>query len=122
GGRGSESTAMSSGVGPGVLVEPLTGRECNPSALRPEVLLRLSLYRAHGVVPGDRVFIHFGNRIEFFADLLAIWQLGAAALPLDPTLTAFQIVNLARAAKPRISVWHPTADATDPDDLAARAA
>jgi acyl-CoA synthetase (AMP-forming)/AMP-acid ligase II len=78
----------------------------------------LALYRAHGVAPGDRVFIHFGNRIEFFADLLAIWQLGASAVPLDPTLTAFQIVNLARAAKPRISLWHPTVDATVAHDLA----
>lgn len=65
------------------------------------------------------VFIHYGNRLEFFADLLAIWDLGAAAVPLDPTRTAFQIVNLARAAKPRVSLRHPTADATTAGDLAA---
>jgi len=118
----AESTAMLSGVGPGVLVEPLTGRECNPSALRPEVLLRLSFYRAHGVGPGDRVFVHYGNRIEFFADLLAIWELGASVVPLDPTLTAFQLVNLARVAKPRLSLWHPTLDAAAAGDLAAEGA
>jgi acyl-CoA synthetase (AMP-forming)/AMP-acid ligase II len=115
----AKSVSMSSEAGPGVLLEPLTGRECHPSTLRPEVLLRMSFYRGHGVGRGDRVFIHYGNRLEFFADLLAIWDLGASAVPLDPTLTAFQIVNLARAAKPRISLWHPSVDAATARDLAA---
>ena len=109
---------MSSDVAPGVLIESLTGRECKPSALLLEVSFRMSFYRDHGVGPGDRVFIHYGNRLEFFADLLAIWNLGASAVPLDPTLTAFQVVNLARAAKPRISLWHPTIDTAIASDLA----
>jgi acyl-CoA synthetase (AMP-forming)/AMP-acid ligase II len=29
------------------------------------------------------VFLHYGNRPEFFADLLAIWRLGACAVPID---------------------------------------
>ncbi len=115
----AESIAMSSDVGPGVLLEPLTGRGCSPSGLLPEVLQRMSFYRGQGVGPGDRVFIHYGNCLEFFADLLAIWDLGASAVPLDPTLTAFQIVNLVRAAKPRVSLWHPTVDAATAGDLAA---
>jgi acyl-CoA synthetase (AMP-forming)/AMP-acid ligase II len=81
----AESIAMPSDVGPGVLLEPLNGRGCAPSALLPEVLHRMSFYRGQGVGPGDRVFIHYGNCLEFVADLLAIWDLGASAVPLDPT-------------------------------------
>lgn len=106
-------------VGPGLLREALTGRECSRSTLEPEVFARSLLYRSHGVSGGDRVLIHFGNRLEFFADLLALWGLGASAVPLDPTLTAFQVLNLARTARPRISVWHPNIDATIASDLAA---
>lgn len=51
-------------------------------------------------VAGDRVFLPFGNSLEFFAELLAIWKLGACAVPIDARLTAFEIKTLVAAAQP----------------------
>jgi acyl-CoA synthetase (AMP-forming)/AMP-acid ligase II len=62
-------------------------------------------FAALGLSARDRVFIHYGNAIEFFVDLLAVWQAGACAVPIDARLTPFEVENLARAARPAISVW-----------------
>jgi acyl-CoA synthetase (AMP-forming)/AMP-acid ligase II len=56
--------------------------------------------------------MHDGNTLEFFADLLALWALGACAAPVDPRLTAFEIEALARGIRPRATLWpsRPAAD------------
>jgi len=56
----------------GQLVEPLTGRRWDAPAVTREVSARAARYRRLGLRPGDRVLLHFGNRLEFFAELLAI--------------------------------------------------
>jgi acyl-CoA synthetase (AMP-forming)/AMP-acid ligase II len=56
------------------------------------------------MVRGDRVFIHYGNSLEFFVDLLAVWWLGGCAIPIDARLTPFEIETLARAARPRFGL------------------
>ena len=66
---------------------------------------RAQQYTELGLKPGDRVFLHHGNTLEFFVDLLAIWGLGGCAIPVDGRLTSFEVETLAGAAKPRISVW-----------------
>src|SRR5258705_13551077 len=63
-----------------------------------------------GLARGQRVSLHYGNRPEFFADLLAVWNLGGCAVPVDGRLTAFEVETLARAARPRISVWEQSPD------------
>ena len=45
------------------------------------------------------MLLGYGNRLEFFADLLALWTVGACAIPLDARLTPFEIETLARAAR-----------------------
>ena len=65
------------------------------------------------------MFLPFGNRLEFFAELLAIWRLGGCAVPIDARLTAFEVETLARAAQPRLAVVD---DATDPGLIGALAA
>jgi acyl-CoA synthetase (AMP-forming)/AMP-acid ligase II len=52
------------------------------------------------------VFLHYGNSLEFFVDVLALWQLGACAVPLDPRLTPFEVRTLAASARPRFSIWN----------------
>jgi acyl-CoA synthetase (AMP-forming)/AMP-acid ligase II len=91
---------------PGALSEPLTGRRWAPGEIHQRVRDRAAFYRARGLLPSDRVFLHFGNNLEFFAELLAIWSLGAAAAPIDPRLTDFEVETLAAAAAPRFSAWH----------------
>jgi acyl-CoA synthetase (AMP-forming)/AMP-acid ligase II len=44
------------------------------------------------------------NTLEFFVELLAVWQNGAAAIPADAGLTSFELDQLAAAAEPRLIV------------------
>jgi acyl-CoA synthetase (AMP-forming)/AMP-acid ligase II len=89
----------------GRLVEPLTDRVFEPNELLARSARRMNRFAELGVTRGQRVFLHYGNRAELFADLLAVWRLGACAVPVDGRLTAFEVETLARAARPRISVW-----------------
>ena len=88
----------------GTLTEPLTGRHWACADIHVEVRRRVAAYRDHGLQPGDRVFLGYGNRLELFADLLAVWLLGGCTVPIDARLTPFEIGNLARAARPRLFI------------------
>ena len=94
------------------MVEPLTGKRWESDEVSRRVEDRLSYYRARGVARGDRVLLHFGNCNEFFAELLAIWQAGGCAIPIDTRLSPFEIETLAGWARPRFSAWLGEADAT----------
>ena len=102
----------------GNLAEPISGRRWDRSAITREVGLRVARFQRHGLARGDRVFLPFGNRLEFFAELLAVWQLGACAVPIDARLTPFEVTTLVGAAKPRMAVVD---DATDVAVIAALA-
>jgi len=88
----------------GHLVEALTGRSWDPATVTREVLARSARYERRGLRAGDRVFLHLGNRLEFFAELLAVWRLGGCAVPVDGRLTAFEVERLLAAASPRFAV------------------
>jgi len=88
----------------GQISEPLTGRHWDAPAVTREVSARAARYRRRGLRPGDRVLIHFGNRLEFFAELLAIWRLGGVAVPVDGALTRVELERLATIVAPRFSV------------------
>lgn len=100
----------------GALVEPLTKRRWEPELIATEMGRRIARFQRLGLARGDRVFLTFGNRLEFFAELLAIWRLGACAVPIDARLTAFEVTTLVQAARPRLAVVD---DATDPTVIAA---
>ena len=84
-------------------MEPLTGRSWSPSNILERFASRVAYYTAAGLKRHDRVFLHYGNVLEFFVDLLAIWEMGACAVPVDRRLTAFEVGKLAEATRPRIS-------------------
>lgn len=89
----------------GTLLEPLTGRRLDESQARRQAAGRAAFMARQGLRRGDRVLLHYGNRNEFFVDILALWQLGACPVPVDPRLTAFEIGRIAAAVKPALSVW-----------------
>lgn len=97
---------------PGNLIEPLTGRRWTAGDLHMRVEARIGALAAAGLGRGDRAFIHFGNCHEFFAELLAIWSLGACAVPIDPRFTPFEIETLAAWSKPRTSSWLEAPDSS----------
>ncbi len=95
----------------GALVEPVGGRRWSRADIAREVGLRTARFSRLGLTRGDRVFMPFGNRLEFFAELLAAWRLGACVVPIDARLTAFEVETLAAAAKPRLAVVDDATDA-----------
>jgi acyl-CoA synthetase (AMP-forming)/AMP-acid ligase II len=94
----------------GQLVEPVTGRRWDPPTTTHEVAARSARYERRGLRPGDRVFLHSGNRLEFFAELLAVWRLGGCAVPVDGRLTRVELGQLVDAATPRFSVVDEATD------------
>lgn len=89
----------------GRLAEPFSGRVWAADETLARIGARIAEYERLGLARGDRVFLHYGNTPEFFVDLLAVWHLGACAVPVDGRLTAFEVGTLARSARPRFSVW-----------------
>ncbi len=88
----------------GPVCEPLSGVRWDSETMRAQIGRRRCGFRARGVGKGERVLLGFGNRVEFFADLLALWDIGACAVPIDARLTPFEIEALAVAAKARVFV------------------
>ena len=113
---------MFADLGLGPLSEPLTGRHWDRLAVHARCARRLTFYARRGVARGDRVFLHYGNTPEFFVDLIALWRLGACAVPIDTRLTPFEIDTLAGAAAPRFSLWFGAPDADLAQRLGARGA
>ena len=95
---------MISGSPTGRLIEPLTHREWPAAELEEQVESRVAFYQSRGLCRGDRVILHFGNSLEFFAELLAIWRHGGCAIPVDGRLTPFEVGNLVAVARPRFRV------------------
>jgi acyl-CoA synthetase (AMP-forming)/AMP-acid ligase II len=94
----------------GALIDPLNRRSWNGETVRRQVVHREAHYRRLGIGRSDRVFFHFGNTIEFFVDLVAIWRLGGCVIPIDARLTSFEIETIARTAGPRFSLWNGAPD------------
>ena len=94
----------------GRLVDPLTGRAWDRQVVVDRWCRRAAHYADLGLAHSDRVFLHHGNTLEFFVDLLAIWSLGGSAIPIDPRLSQFEVETLARATAPRYSIWKQTPD------------
>ncbi len=94
----------------GTLTEALSERHWDADTVVGQFLRRAAFYERAGLRRGDRVFICFGNNLEFFADLLALWHLGACVIPIDTRLTTFEMETLARAAAPRFALHLGTTD------------
>lgn len=98
----------------GELTEVGTGRHWPVPEIHAQIETRRQLLAHHGLSRGDKVLIHFGNRLEFFAELIAIWSMGACAIPIDGRLTQFEINKIANASCARFSIVDDeTADTTN---------
>jgi acyl-CoA synthetase (AMP-forming)/AMP-acid ligase II len=87
----------------GALSEPLTGRYWDAGTVINRIASRVTLFRSLGMGVADRVLILHGNDLEFFIELLAIWQVGACAIPIDDRLAPYEIDRIRGAAHPRFA-------------------
>jgi acyl-CoA synthetase (AMP-forming)/AMP-acid ligase II len=101
----------------GSLNEPFTGRHWDPPEIRDQIERRVRAYDAQGLPAGSRVLLLFGNRLEFFAELMALWRLGCSAIPVDPGLTAFEIGRVAASAGTRFCIAPEGLRTGDPSEI-----
>ncbi len=104
----------------GKLVEPLTGRVWDYETIIRNFSHRVKYLQRRGLKPFDRIFVNYGNNLEFFIDIISIWSLGACAIPIDPRLTNYEVAVLANAAKPRFSIWNGDPDESLASSLSAQ--
>ena len=88
----------------GALTELESGRSWSSQEIAVRITSRAAQMHNHGLRRGDRVFILYGNNLDFFVDLLAAWNAGASVVPVDNRLTAFEVDNLARTVNPKIAL------------------
>src|ERR1700740_1683544 len=89
----------------GNLTEPLTGRRWDRQMIMSQIYQRIAYYQSRGMKNHDRVFLHYGNNLEFFVDVIAIWNIGGCVIPVDSRLTRFEVETLAFTAAPGFSLW-----------------
>jgi len=84
----------------GSISDLVSGTTWNADKLRRAVLNRAAFLNDREIGPGSLVLISHGGTPFFFADLLAVWQLGAGAACLNATLTKFELENIAKFVEP----------------------
>lgn len=88
----------------GSICEIDSDRSWDPVELRQEAVWRARRYLSLGIRETDRCLIAFGNRLEFFAELLALWRLGACAIPVDADLSERELGILVAAVRPALVI------------------
>jgi acyl-CoA synthetase (AMP-forming)/AMP-acid ligase II len=63
--------------------------------------------------PGSYVLIGHGGTPEFFADLLALWSLGACAVCIAPSATTLELENIVRFTSPSLMLVDKTVPKED---------
>jgi len=86
----------------GSIEEIENGLRWDAAMLGAEIDRRAAQFSRLEVVRSSRVAIACGGGAEFFADLLAVWRLGATAICLDPALTPGERENILAFAKPDV--------------------
>lgn len=70
-----------------------------------------AIWQARGVQPGDEVALVLPHGPRAIASLLACWQLGAVAMPLDPQGPAARLAQLLGARRPVLVACEPGSSA-----------
>jgi amino acid adenylation domain-containing protein len=86
----------------GVVVLPATGAQVGAAELKRRVHQIARALFARGVRRGDRVGLFMGRNIDTPASMLAVWQVGAAFVPLDPAFPEGRLADSATDAALKI--------------------
>lgn len=93
---------------------PALADEHNGVLTNAQVLERVQVAAANlaraGVGPGDVVAVKLPNRLELIIALFAAWRLGAAATPINPTLTPIEVEYQVGDSSARVLVSEEESD------------
>jgi len=78
----------------GIIKSLLSGNLWDSSKMQSEVDHRVQVLLENGITNQDKVIIFHGGEPEFFADLFAIWEIGACAICLNPKTTTSELENI----------------------------
>src|SRR5258706_16274857 len=93
----------------GTIHHPTAGTAWSAAELAAEVARRAQALATNRIGSGSVVAIAHGGSAAFFADLFAVWSLGAAAACLDPALTPSERENVVAFCKPRAVLYQDPA-------------
>lgn len=86
----------------GSITDAIRGETWEPARFLAEIGSRLEILESLGVHKGTYVIIAHGGTPEFFADLFAVWYLGACAVCVDPSMTATEFANIGEFLSPTL--------------------
>lgn len=69
-----------------------------------QVLMTVSALEQRGVQPGDRVVLYFSRSADYVISLIAVFSVGAIAVPIDPDYPAKRIAQMIDVARPSLIV------------------
>lgn len=81
---------------PGAIVDVATAEFMSGAELDHEINRRAAVLARLEIGRGDRVIVAHAGSSAFFADLFAVWHLGASAVCVNPDLTAGEFANIAQ--------------------------
>ncbi len=67
--------------------------------------IRTAILAKRNIGRGDKVLIKHGGTPSFFADLLAVWNVGACAACLNPAITEPELLNIIDFLKPALVLY-----------------
>jgi len=70
-----------------------------------EIANRTEILKRENIGSGAKVFITHGGTPQFFADLFAVWSLGACALCVNETTTQSELTNLVQFVEPELILF-----------------
>ena len=88
----------------GGITSESTGEAWQVAEFAEQIAIRAARLRGLGIAPRDKLLIAHGGSAEFFADLLACWQIGACAICVNPLLTDPEFRTVLDFAAPRLTV------------------
>jgi oxalate---CoA ligase len=84
----------------GCIEDVAFGARWSPADFASEVMRRAMVLSAAGIKPGSTLAIAHSGSALFFADLFAVWSLGATAACIDAGLTANEVETLVGFVEP----------------------
>ena len=88
----------------GTVADVHSGEKWTADELGAEVARRADRLRAAGLDRGGIAIIKHGGTPSFFADLLAVWRVGACAACVNPGLTEGELANVAEFVDARLAL------------------